>query len=50
LQLTILFDGRFGGTPFRKGLESPSAWKSPWFFNTFLSSPRLDTEITVEVL
>jgi len=51
LQLTVfLFDGRFGGTPFRKGLESPSAWKSPWFFNTFLCSPRLGTEITVEVL
>ncbi|KAG4963152.1 hypothetical protein JHK82_039823 [Glycine max] len=30
----------FGGTP--------SAWKSPWFFNTFLSSPRLDTEILIE--
>ncbi|KAL2318215.1 hypothetical protein Fmac_032091 [Flemingia macrophylla] len=38
----------FGGTPFRKSIESPSAWKSPWFFNPFLSSPRLDTEITVE--
>ncbi|KAG2389966.1 Transcription factor [Vigna angularis] len=38
----------FGGTPFRKGLESPSAWKSPWFFNAFLSSPRLDNELTVE--
>uniref|UniRef100_A0A0R0FQH1 MYB/HD-like transcription factor n=1 Tax=Glycine max TaxID=3847 RepID=A0A0R0FQH1_SOYBN len=34
----------FGGTPF----GTPSAWKSPWFFNTFLSSPRLDTEITIE--
>ncbi|TKY58282.1 Myb-related protein 3R-1 [Spatholobus suberectus] len=38
----------FGGTPFRKSIESPSAWKSPWFFNTFLSSPRLDTEMTIE--
>nr|KYP59240.1 Myb-related protein 3R-1 [Cajanus cajan] len=38
----------FGGTPFRKGIESPSAWKSPWFFNPFLSSPRLDTDITIE--
>ncbi|RDY08496.1 Transcription factor MYB3R-1, partial [Mucuna pruriens] len=35
----------FGGTPFRKGIESPSAWKSPWFFNTSLFSPR---EITIE--
>ncbi|KAL2637704.1 hypothetical protein AAZV13_06G075200 [Glycine max] len=40
----------FGGTPFRKSIESPSAWKSPWFMNTFLSSPRIDTEITIEVL
>ncbi|KAK4277017.1 hypothetical protein QN277_015087 [Acacia crassicarpa] len=38
----------FGGTPFRRSIESPSAWKSPWFMNTFLSSPRLDTEITIE--
>ncbi|KAL2346906.1 hypothetical protein Fmac_000906 [Flemingia macrophylla] len=38
----------FGGTPFRKSIESPSAWKSPWLFNTILSSPRIDTEITIE--
>ncbi|MED6110735.1 hypothetical protein PIB30_045596 [Stylosanthes scabra] len=42
----------FGDTPFRRSLESPSAWKSPWkspwFINTFLSSPRIDTEITIE--
>ncbi|CAI8599832.1 unnamed protein product [Vicia faba] len=38
----------FGGTPYRKSFESPSAWKSPLFFSTFLSSPRLDTEITIE--
>ncbi|XP_054795020.1 transcription factor MYB3R-1-like [Prosopis cineraria] len=38
----------FGGTPFRRSIESPSAWKSPWFMNTFLPSPRLDTEITIE--
>nr|KYP65183.1 Myb-related protein 3R-1 [Cajanus cajan] len=38
----------FGGTPFRKSIESPSAWKSPWPFSTFLSSPRIDTEITIE--
>ncbi|WVZ20843.1 hypothetical protein V8G54_008165 [Vigna mungo] len=31
-----------------KSIESPSAWKSPWFINTFLSSPRIDTEITIE--
>nr|QSD99728.1 MYB family transcription factor [Melilotus albus] len=37
----------FGGTPFRKGFESPSAWKSsPWFRNTFLCSP--NTEIRIE--
>ncbi|XP_061376087.1 transcription factor MYB3R-1 isoform X2 [Gastrolobium bilobum] len=39
----------FGGTPFWKGIESPSAWKSPWLINTFLSSPRIDTELTIEV-
>ncbi|KAE9599458.1 hypothetical protein Lal_00039549 [Lupinus albus] len=38
----------FGSTPFRKSLESPSAWKSPWLFNNFLSSPRFATEITIE--
>ncbi|CAJ1973866.1 unnamed protein product [Sphenostylis stenocarpa] len=38
----------FGGTPFRKSIESPSAWKSPWFINTLLGSPRIDTEITIE--
>nr|XP_027190416.1 transcription factor MYB3R-1 isoform X2 [Cicer arietinum] len=38
----------FGGTPFRKSFESPSAWKSPLVFSTFLSSPRIDTEITIE--
>ncbi|KAK4277016.1 hypothetical protein QN277_015086 [Acacia crassicarpa] len=38
----------FGGTPFRRSIESPSAWKSPWFIYTFLTSPRIDTEITVE--
>lgn len=46
----FLFDFSFGGTPFRKSIESPSAWKSPWLFNTFLSSPRIETEITIEVL
>ncbi|XP_004498481.1 transcription factor MYB3R-1-like isoform X2 [Cicer arietinum] len=38
----------FGGTPFRKGIESPSAWKSPWLRNTFLCSPSFDKEITIE--
>ncbi|XP_028781320.1 transcription factor MYB3R-1 isoform X2 [Neltuma alba] len=38
----------FGGTPFRRSIESPSAWKSPWFINTFLTSPRIDAEITIE--
>ncbi|KAI4316144.1 hypothetical protein L6164_024151 [Bauhinia variegata] len=40
----------FGGTPFRRSIESPSAWKSPWFIGTLLPSPRLDTEITFEDL
>ncbi|CAL1373484.1 unnamed protein product [Linum trigynum] len=38
----------FGGTPFKRSIESPSAWKSPWFFNSFLPGPRVDTEISVE--
>ncbi|KAJ7965981.1 Myb-related protein 3R-1 [Quillaja saponaria] len=38
----------FGGTPFKRSIESPSAWKSPWFINTFVPGPRVDTEITIE--
>lgn len=38
----------FGETPFRRSIESPSAWKSPWYFNTFLPGPRVDTDITIE--
>lgn len=40
---------RFGGTPYKRSIESPSAWKSPWFINSFLPGPRIDTEITIEV-
>lgn len=38
----------FGGTPFKRSIESPSAWKSPWFINSFLPGPKIDTEITIE--
>ncbi|KAL3498418.1 hypothetical protein ACH5RR_041150 [Cinchona calisaya] len=38
----------FGETPLKRSIESPSAWKSPWFFNTFLPGPRVDTDITIE--
>ncbi|KAA8521795.1 hypothetical protein F0562_012468 [Nyssa sinensis] len=38
----------FGGTPFGRSIESPSAWKSPWFINSFLPGPRVDTDITIE--
>lgn len=38
--------GIFGETPFKKSLESPSAWKSPWF--SFVPGPRVDTDITIE--
>lgn len=38
----------FGGTPYKRSIESPSAWKSPWFINSFLPGPRIDTEITIE--
>lgn len=40
----------FGGTPFKRSIESPSAWKSPWFINSFLPCPRIDTEITIQVI
>ncbi|MCE3214783.1 DNA binding transcription coactivator transcription factor [Datura stramonium] len=39
-----------GETPYKRSIESPSAWKSPWFLNSFLSSPRLDNELTFEDL
>ncbi|KAK4490928.1 hypothetical protein RD792_001647 [Penstemon davidsonii] len=38
----------FVETPFRRSMESPSAWKSPWFINTFVPGPRVDTDITIE--
>ncbi|CAO2825919.1 unnamed protein product [Amaranthus hypochondriacus] len=38
----------FGSTPFRRSLESPSAFKSPWFFSSAVTCPRFDTDITVE--
>ncbi|XP_016508080.2 transcription factor MYB3R-1-like [Nicotiana tabacum] len=39
-----------GETPYKRSIESPSAWKSPWFINSFLSSPRLDNELNFEDL
>ncbi|KAL0557743.1 hypothetical protein IC582_006294 [Cucumis melo] len=38
----------FGGTPFKRSIESPSAWKSPWFINSFLFGPRMDTDVPME--
>ncbi|CAM8952791.1 unnamed protein product [Rhodiola kirilowii] len=38
----------FGGTPFKRSFDSPSAWKSPWFMNSFFPGPRVDTDITIE--
>ncbi|KAF2286953.1 hypothetical protein GH714_036173 [Hevea brasiliensis] len=38
----------FGETPFKRSIESPSAWKSPWFINSFLPGPRVDTDISIE--
>ncbi|KAL7112147.1 hypothetical protein ACP275_05G134000 [Erythranthe tilingii] len=38
----------FTETPFKRSLESPSPWKSPWFINTFVPGPRVDTDITIE--
>ncbi|KAJ4842978.1 hypothetical protein Tsubulata_017448 [Turnera subulata] len=40
--------GILGETPFKRSIESPSAWKSPWFMNSFLPGPRIDTEISIE--
>ncbi|PIM98999.1 Transcription factor, Myb superfamily [Handroanthus impetiginosus] len=38
----------FVETPFKRSIESPSAWKSPWFINAFLPGARVDTDITIE--
>ncbi|KAH0713823.1 myb-related protein 3R-1-like [Solanum tuberosum] len=38
----------FGETPFKRSIESPSAWKSPWFMDSLMSSPRYDTGLTFE--
>ncbi|KAL8171674.1 hypothetical protein V2J09_023478 [Rumex salicifolius] len=38
----------FGETPFRRSIESPSAWKSPWFVNSFVPGSRFDTDLTME--
>ncbi|KAL4282823.1 hypothetical protein GQ457_16G001070 [Hibiscus cannabinus] len=38
----------FAGTPFKRSIESPSAWKSPWFINSFIPGPRISTEIRIE--
>ncbi|XP_022940827.1 transcription factor MYB3R-1-like isoform X1 [Cucurbita moschata] len=37
-----------GETPVKRSIDSPSAWMSPWFFNSFLPGPRIDTEISIE--
>ncbi|KAJ6435037.1 hypothetical protein OIU84_000304 [Salix udensis] len=44
----MMFISRFGDTPFKRSIESPSAWKSPWFINSFVPGPRIDTEISIE--
>ncbi|KAL0798145.1 hypothetical protein Bca101_053319 [Brassica carinata] len=38
----------FNGTPFKKLLDTPSPWKSPLLFGSFLQSPKLPPEITFE--
>ncbi|CAA0810578.1 Myb-related protein 3R-1 [Striga hermonthica] len=35
-------------TPLKRSIESPSAWRSPWFMNAFVPGPRVDTDITIE--
>lgn len=47
----VVFHDRFAETPgTKRGIESPSAWKSPWFVHSFVSGQRFDTELTFEVL
>ncbi|WOK97215.1 Myb-related protein 3R-1-like isoform X2 [Canna indica] len=39
----------FDDTPgIKRGIESPSAWKSPWFMNSLLPGSRISTDITFE--
>ncbi|XP_039012199.1 transcription factor MYB3R-1-like [Hibiscus syriacus] len=38
----------FAGAPSKRSIESPSAWKSPWFINSFIPGPRIDTEIKID--
>ncbi|KAJ4899183.1 Myb-related protein 3R-1 [Raphanus sativus] len=38
----------FDGTPFKKLLDTPSPWKSPLLFGSFLQSPKLPPDITFE--
>eukprot|EP00268_Persea_americana_P046897 TRINITY_DN4850_c0_g2_i1.p1 TRINITY_DN4850_c0_g2~~TRINITY_DN4850_c0_g2_i1.p1 ORF type:complete len:1057 (-),score=244.59 TRINITY_DN4850_c0_g2_i1:960-4130(-) len=39
----------FANTPsIKRGIESPSAWKSPWFMNSFLPGQRFETDTTFE--
>ncbi|XP_016479134.1 transcription factor MYB3R-1-like [Nicotiana tabacum] len=39
-----------GETPYKRSFESPSAWKSPWFMNSFPPSTRYDIELAFEDL
>ncbi|KAK1372482.1 transcription factor MYB3R-1 [Heracleum sosnowskyi] len=57
LEITVASSGKFDGaenfsmmgdTPFKRSIDSPSAWKSPWFMNSFVPGPRIDTDITIE--
>lgn len=38
---------RFGETPLKNSLESPSPWKSPW--SPFVPGAQIDTDITLAV-
>nr|QRM13517.1 transcription factor MYB3R1 [Oxybasis glauca] len=38
----------FGGTPFRRSIESPSAWKSPWYFGSLVACSRFDADTMIE--
>ncbi|KAM7258122.1 hypothetical protein ACFE04_013863 [Oxalis oulophora] len=40
--------GIIGETPLKRSIDSPLAWKSPWFMNSFVPGPRVDTDISIE--
>uniref|UniRef100_A0A0V0HEV3 Putative ovule protein n=1 Tax=Solanum chacoense TaxID=4108 RepID=A0A0V0HEV3_SOLCH len=48
MYLVLILQTYLERLPFKRSIESPSAWKSPWFTDSLMSSPRYDTELTFE--